>query len=120
MRVLHAAGRAVFGGFFLYSGIHHFMEGDALAGYAASKGLTAPDLSVEASGVLLIAAGASLLLGVKPKAGALGVIGFLAGASAVFHDFWNVEDPQQKQGEMVNFTKNVALAGAALAILDSE
>lgn len=120
MRVLHAMGRAVFGGFFLYSGINHFKHHDAMSGYAASKGLSNPDLSVEISGALLIATGASLVLGVKPKLGALGVIGFLAGSATVFHDFWNVEDPQQRQGELIHFGKDVALAGAALAILDRD
>lgn len=120
MRAIHAMGRAVFGGFFLYSGINHFKHHDAMSGYAASKGLSNPDLNVEVSGALLIATGASLVLGVKPKLGALGVAGFLAGAATIFHDFWNVEDPQQRQGELIHFTKDIALAGAALAILDSD
>lgn len=120
MRVIHGLGRAVFGGFFLYSGIKHFEHRDAMSGYAASKGLKYPDLSVEASGALLIVAGASLLLGVRPKAGALGVFGFLGATATLFHDFWNVEDPQQKQSELIHFAKDVALAGAALAILDSD
>lgn len=120
MRVVHAMGRAVFGGFFLYSGINHFMHHDSMTGYAESKGLKYPDLGVEASGALLIATGASLLMGVKPKMGALGVAGFLGASATIFHDFWNVEDPQQRQGELIHFAKDVALAGAALAILDSD
>jgi hypothetical protein len=35
------------------------------------------------------------------------------GVSPKMHDFWNVEDPQQRQAEMINFTKNMALAGGA-------
>ena len=33
------------------------------------------------------------------------------------HDFWAVEDEQQKQTEMTRFMKNVALAGAVLIFL---
>lgn len=117
MRVIHGIGRAIFGGFFLYNGIHHFAEADKLRGYAAAKQLSCPELSVKASGALLVASGASLLLGIKPKAGALGAIGFLIAASVVFHDFWNISDPERKQGEMVHFSKNIALAAAAAAIL---
>jgi hypothetical protein len=30
------------------------------------------------------------------------------------HAFWKEADPQRRQGEMVNFLKNMALVGAAL------
>ena len=33
------------------------------------------------------------------------------------HDFWNVQDPNQRTQEMVHFTKNVALLGGALALM---
>jgi putative oxidoreductase len=33
------------------------------------------------------------------------------------HDFWKVEDPQRRQAEMINFSKNMALLGAALALM---
>ena len=120
MRVIYGLGRAIFGGFFLYNGINHFKNTAALEGYSAAKQVPNPHLSVQASGALLTAAGASLLLGLKPKLGALGTIGFLAAASVLFHDFWNQEDQQQKQSEMIQFTKNLALAGAAAAILGAE
>jgi putative oxidoreductase len=42
---------------------------------------------------------------------------FLAGASPAMHAFWNVYDAQQRAVEMINFTKNAALAGALLMIL---
>lgn len=33
------------------------------------------------------------------------------------HNFWAIQDPQQRTVEQVNFTKNIALAGAALALM---
>ena len=68
----------------------------------------------------LIAGGASLLLGVKPKAGAMAILGFLAGVSPVMHDFWRDEDPETRNTNMIMFMKNMALAGAALALLGVE
>jgi hypothetical protein len=44
------------------------------------------------------------------------IAGFLVGVSPLIHDFWNMEDPQQRQNEMINFSKNMALLGAALAL----
>lgn len=120
MRVIYGLGRAVLGGFFLYNGVNHLTHTEPLENYAAAKHLAYPHLSVTGSGALLAAAGTSLLLGVKPKLGALGVLGFLAVTSASFHDFWNVEDPQQKQSELIQFSKNVALMGAALSIIGAE
>lgn len=32
------------------------------------------------------------------------------------HAFWAVDDPEQKQTEMTQFLKNVALAGGALML----
>jgi uncharacterized membrane protein YphA (DoxX/SURF4 family) len=67
--------------------------------------------------VALIAGGASILLGVKPKLGAAAIAGFLAGVSPVMHDFWRVEEPNQRMNEMINFSKNMALIGGALALM---
>jgi putative oxidoreductase len=73
--------------------------------------------AVAATGVALTLGGASLALGIKPELGAAAVAGFLAGVSAIMHDFWKVEDPQKRQAEMINFSKNMALLGAALALM---
>ena len=120
MKAAFLLGRSIFGGFFLYNGIHHFQERKQMAQYAASKGVPLAEAAVVGSGVMLTVGGASILLGIKPKIGALAVLGFLAGVSPVMHDFWKQEDPGQKQGEMINFAKNVAMAGAALALLGVE
>jgi putative oxidoreductase len=120
MRVPFLLGRLVFGGFFLYNGINHFKKSGELSQYAGAKKVPKPDLAVKATGAVLIAGGASILLGVKPKLGTLAVLGFLAGISPVMHDFWNQEEPQQRMNDMINFTKNMALAGGALALMGVE
>jgi putative oxidoreductase len=84
------------------------------------KNVPEPDLAVRATGALLITGGSSILLGVKPKLGTAAVIGFLAGVSPVMHDFWKQESPEQRMSEMVNFTKNMALVGGAMALLGVE
>jgi putative oxidoreductase len=116
MKVPFLIGRTLLGGFFLYSGIQHLTEHDKMAQYASSKNVPAPNAGVIATGVALAAGGASIILGVKPKLGAAAIIGFLAGVSPIMHDFWNMEDPAQRQNDMINFTKNIALMGGALAL----
>lgn len=120
MRVIYGLGRFIFGGFFLYSGINHLTNTEALAGYAAAKNQADPRTKVQASGALLVASGASMAFGLKPGLGALGVIGFLAAATPQFHDFWTEEDPGQEQNQIIHFSKNLALIGAAIAVLGAE
>lgn len=120
MKLPFVIGRALFGGFFLYNGIHHLLRSDQLSQYAGAKHVPMPDVAVKASGVALIVGGASILLGVKPKYGAAAVIAFLAAASPSIHNFWTAEDPHERQNEMINFAKNMALAGGALALAGVE
>jgi uncharacterized membrane protein YphA (DoxX/SURF4 family) len=58
-----------------------------------------------------------MLLGVKPKWGAIALLGFLAGVTPVMHDFWRNEDPNERTNNLANFAKNLALAGGALALM---
>ena len=120
MKTAFLIGRLLFGGFFLYNGIHHFKHREMLSQYAGSKNVPQPDVAVTATGTAMLIGGASILLGIKPKLGAAAVIGFLAGVSPIMHDFWKIEDPNQRMQEMVNFTKNMALLGAALALMGIE
>ena len=120
MKAPFLLGRLIFGGFFLYNGINHFQHRKQLAQYAASKGVPAAEAAVVGSGVALAVGGASILAGVKPKIGTLAVLGFLAGVSPMMHDFWRQQEPQARQNEMINFMKNMAMAGAALALLGVE
>lgn len=113
-------GRLIFGGFFLYSGINHIIHKDQLVSYAGAKKVPMPEAAVAGSGVLLIASGVSVILGLKPKLGAAGVVAFLAGVSPAMHDFWTVQDPGQKQNDMIHFMKNMALLGAALTLMGVE
>src|SRR5437868_1751362 len=120
MRVPFLIGRLMFGGYFIMSGINHFKESKQMTQYAAAKKVPKPDIAVKVTGAALIAGGTSILLGVKPKLGTLAVMGFLAGVSPVMHDFWKAEDSERRAGEMINFTKNVALLGGAMALMGVE
>jgi len=51
-------GRAVFGVFFLYNGINHFLNREMMTGYSTSKGVPYPEAAVAASGAMLVLGGA--------------------------------------------------------------
>ena len=117
MRSLHVLGRTIFGGYFLYNGINHFLNEGMMSSYAASKGVGAPDAAVTSSGALLAAGGLSIMAGVKPKQGLAAIIGFLIPVTLQMHRFWEESDPERRMNETINFGKNVALIGAALTML---
>ena len=107
-------GRILFGGFFVMSGVRHFRNLTAMAGYAASKKVPMPKFSVGFSGLLLLLGGLGVLLGVYvPYAMALLVI-FLVPTTFIMHAYWADTDPGMKMGNRVNFYKNLALLGAVL------
>lgn len=120
MKVPFTLGRLIFGGFFLYNGINHFLQYKTLAQYAAFKQVPLPKAAVLGTGALLTAGGVSLLLGVRPKWGAAAIIAFLAGVSPVMHDFWNDETPEARLANQTHFMKNAALLGGALALASIE
>lgn len=120
MKGLFLAGRIVFGGFFLYNGINHIKERRALAQYAAAKKVPSPEVAVPASGALLLVGGASIILGLQPKLGTLAIMGFLAAVTPSMHDFWSSNDPGQRRNDLIHFSKNMALLGAALALTGVE
>jgi putative oxidoreductase len=117
MRALFILGRAIFGSYFTYSGINHFVQQKTLSQYAGAKGVGAPDVAVPVSGVFLLIGGVSILTGFKPRQGLAALVTFLVPVSFTMHRFWDVTDPKEQMSEMVNFTKNMALVGACLMMM---
>lgn len=117
MKAPFLIGRILFGSFFLYNEINHLRQAKSMAPYAEAKGVPAGELAVKLTAMPLIAGGVSILLGVKPRLGAMAILGFLAGIFPIMHDFWSHDDPNQRMAEMVHFMKNMALAGGALALM---
>lgn len=112
-RAALALGRALFGGYFVYNGINHFLNRSMMTEYARAKGVPAPEVAVPATGIMILLGGMSLLSGTRPRLGASLIATFLLGVTPQMHAFWDVDDEQQRLSELVNFTKNIALVGGA-------
>jgi len=113
-------GRTILGGYFIYTGLNHFKQHRQLVEFSRSKKVLLPHVAVPVTGAMLVGGGASLLLGLKPRTGALAIIGFLAAVTPWTSDFWNEQDANQKQNSIAHFGKNVALLGATLALAGAE
>jgi uncharacterized membrane protein YphA (DoxX/SURF4 family) len=114
---LFLLGRILYGGFFIAGGINHFQHLAMMSSFAGAKGVPSPKASVALSGVLILIGGLSVLLGIRPTWGLIGILVFLAPVTFTMHTFWSDTDPGMKLNNLVNFQKNVALAGAALMLL---
>src|SRR5438093_3286077 len=107
MRGLFVVGRTIFGGFFVYSGIKHFMRKDSMTAYASSKGVPSADAAVQAMGGMLIAGGLSVVSGFKPRRGLAAIVGFLVPVTLQMHRFWEEQEPGRHMVELTNFSKNL-------------
>lgn len=117
MEALFLIGRIIFGGYFIYSGFNHFKNSTALAGYAKSKNVPYPKLAVLISGLFLLVGGLGVLFWLYPV-WALSLIAiFLLIVSFSMHNFWEDKDDATRSANTINFSKNMALLGAALMLM---
>jgi putative oxidoreductase len=116
MDVVFLIGRILFGVLFIYSGFAHFAAAEAMQGYARQQGAPAPAVTVPLTGAVIILSGAAVILGVIADVAALLIAGFLFLTAFFMHAFWKVTDPQMRQMEQIQFSKDLALAGAALVM----
>ena len=115
--VLLLIGRLLFGGFFLKSGLSHFLKMSSMKSYAQSKGVPMPALAVGVSGIMLILAGIYIILGFLVVWAVVFIVTFLLITSLKMHSFWSDSDATMKMMNKTQFMKNMALIGAALMIL---
>ena len=96
--------------------LDHWKDMEGTIGYAEAKGVpNAEKLTPVAVGMLSFGS-IGIALWRLPTLAAGAVAAFLVGTTPTMHDFWAV-DEDQKEGERINFLKNVGLLGGALAFL---
>ncbi|MGD1077993.1 MAG: DoxX family protein [Candidatus Sulfotelmatobacter sp.] len=117
MNIAFLIGRLILGAYWLMAGFNHFKNLDSVSEYAKAKGTPFPKLAVAGTGVVLLAGGLSMLLGVYTKVGIALLVIFLVAVSFQIHSYWKMDDAQMRQADMINFMKNMALVGALLMLL---
>jgi putative oxidoreductase len=114
--VVLIVGRVLFALLFVGSGIAaHLQQTSATAMYGQMRGVKNATTLVRVSGVLLVAIGIGIVLGIWIDVAALGAIAYLLTANVMVHHFWTDSD-MLKQLEVSNFMKNLSIAGGALII----
>ncbi|MER5215708.1 DoxX family protein [Streptomyces sp. NPDC002838] len=117
MDVLVLVGRILFASLFLLSAVNHLTRTAMMAAYTQSRGLPAAVPATIGSGVLILAGGLSVALGIWADLGALLLAAFVFSTALLMHAFWKEDEVQARQMEMIHFLKDLALGGAGLMLL---
>jgi len=110
------AARLGVGAIFLVSALGKLAAWGGTVTYAGSKGV--PPILLAGATALELVGALSLLLGWRARHGAAALIVFLVPVTIVFHAFWAAQGAEV-QMQIVQFLKNVAIAGGLVAIVVS-
>jgi putative oxidoreductase len=109
--IIAAIGRVMLAAIFLWSGYGKITDQASALGYIQSVKLPAPEVALWAVIGVELLGGIALALGYKTRIVAAGLAVFCIVSALVFHTAFN--DPNQ----LINFFKNIAMAGGLLQIV---
>jgi putative oxidoreductase len=107
--------RVLISAIFLIGGINKLTHVADTAGYMASAGLPSTHALAVIAGLAEVLGGIAILTGFLARLGALGLFVFLIPTTLVFHNFWDLQG-MERQMQMVNFMKNLAVMGGLLLL----
>jgi putative oxidoreductase len=110
-------GRLCLSLIFVASAVGKMADWETPARMIADKGLPAPDAFLSMAIVLEFVGGVLVLLGFNARFGAVALLLFLVPVTLIMHNFWSVQDAAARQEQMINFMKNVSIAGGVLIVL---
>ncbi|MHA1567039.1 MAG: DoxX family protein [Alphaproteobacteria bacterium] len=102
---------------FLFSALNKVFDWGSNAQYMAFKGMPLVPLFLLAAIVIELGGSLSLVLGYRSRYGAGALVIFTVVASLIFHNFWAIEDAQQRLFELTFFMKNISIIGGLLLIV---
>ena len=111
-----ALGRALYSGVLAYMALDGFKHNEKRVEAAAESGVPAPEFMVPFVTGMLFVANLGVLLWKFPRASAGALVVFFVGTTPVIHDYWTMEGAE-RQGNKINFLKNLALLGCSLMLL---
>lgn len=121
MGFLRFVARCAFAETFLFGGYDALRNPGARPDLVAKTlPLPAPELMVRINGASMLAGGAALALGIKPRLAALGLVASLIPTTYAGHPFWTHDDLLARRNHKAHFNKNVSLIGALLTFALTE
>ena len=117
MEVLVEIGRVLYGGVLVILGLNNYLKLEKKIHLAETKGIPFPKASVIISTAIITLGGFLIMINFWIGFGVLCVWVFLIPATIKVHNFWTLEAGVNREIDMLNFIKNIALLGASLAML---
>lgn len=117
MKAIHLVGRIFIGGIIVVSALINLLNFNATVAYTQSMNVPAAGPLTLLAMLLLLASGLSLLTGILPRLGILGMVVFLIPVSILMHPFWLPQDPLMAFIQMRFFEENMMLLGSVLMFL---
>ena len=109
------ASRGALAAIFIISGFGKLAGPAGTAAYIASHGLPLPMLAAIGAGILELAGGVMLLVGLRARVAALVLATFLVPVTAIFHNPAGLTG-MDAQMQVIQLLKNLAIAGGLLSI----
>ena len=109
-------GRVLFGWLLLISGWAKFRNIGGITGYLTALGVPNPGFWAWPSAIAEFVLGGLLILGLATRYASAASLIYILIATAIAHRYWEFAPPRQT-AEYINFLKNIALMGGALAFL---
>ena len=117
-RYAMVAARALVAMMFLLNGLNiigQTLATHELAAYGAPANLVS--ILIIAGRVLQLVAGTCLVLGIYPRISAFALLLFLIQATLMAHAFWKAIGTPLYQVQLINFSKNVSMAGGLIFVM---
>ena len=114
---LFTLGHGLFGAVLAFMAVDNFRNLEDMIQYADSQGAPMASFSVPVTSSSLFVGSIGIALWRAPVVAASAVAAFFVSVTPVMHNFWALDDPEQRQQQQIQFLKNVALLGATLAFL---
>lgn len=111
LRFLPALGRLLIAIIFIWAGYGKLTGFEGAVGYAASVGMPMPMIGIVVAILIELGGGILLLVGFRTRWVAAAIAVFAVATAAIFHN--NFADGEQ----LINFLKNLAIAGGLLQIV---
>ncbi len=115
MKFIRLLARILLAPVFLYGGWDTLRYPEGRVKLAEAAGTPYADLAVRANAALMVAGGALLVLGIRPRLSAALLAASLVPTSLAGHPFWKKEGSERKQ-QMTQFLKNTATIGGLLLL----
>lgn len=117
---LRFISRALLASIFIASGLDKARQRQKNLSYMASKNMPLRPMMLAGATIAELAGGAALLWGGKKRPGAAALALYLVPTTLIFHDFWKAGSEQEKQMQMIEFMKNMAIIGGLLHVAATE